>query len=71
MGRKPKDANSHDNLTSAVFDNGRRGNPRPGCDCEQCFGYCMIDGDKAVRDGLGQGAASSPVRADGSLDLDA
>lgn len=39
---------------TAVFDNGRRGNPRPGCDCEQCFGYCMIDMDKALRDGFEQ-----------------
>jgi len=38
------------NLTSAVFDNGRRGNPRPGCDCEQCFGYCIVDKDKLHRD---------------------
>jgi hypothetical protein len=36
-------------LTSAVFDNGRRGNPRPGCDCEQCFGYCLVDSDEAAR----------------------
>lgn len=36
-------------LTTAVFDNGRRGNPKPGCDCRQCFGYCMIDGDEAFR----------------------
>jgi len=41
-----------DELTSAVFDNGRRGNPRPGCDCEQCFGYCLVDSDKATRDAL-------------------
>jgi len=32
-------------LASAVFDNGRRGNPKPGCDCEQCFGYCLRDRD--------------------------
>lgn len=37
-------------LTSAVFDNGRRGNPRPGCDCVQCFGYCTFDKDLAFRD---------------------
>lgn len=36
-------------LSTAVFDNGRRGNPKPGCDCVQCFGYCMIDGDEALR----------------------
>ena len=35
---------------SVVFDKGRRGNPLPGCDCVQCFGYCFIDGDKADRD---------------------
>lgn len=34
---------------SAVFDNGRRGNPLLGCDCVVCFGYCMIDADEAVR----------------------
>lgn len=37
-------------LASQVVDNGRRGNPKPGCDCVQCFGYCMIDADQAVRD---------------------
>lgn len=36
-------------LASAIFDSGRRGNPRPGCDCVQCFGYCLIDKDEAVR----------------------
>ena len=34
---------------SAVYDKGRRGQPLPGCDCVQCFGYCMIDGDEAMR----------------------
>jgi len=29
---------------TAVFDKGRRGNPLPGCDCVQCFGYCLIKG---------------------------
>ena len=38
---------------SAVFDKGRRGNPLPGCDCVQCFGYCMIDGDEQMRNLLG------------------
>lgn len=37
-------------LTSAVFDTGRRGSPRPGCDCVQCFGYCITDVDKMQRD---------------------
>jgi hypothetical protein len=36
-------------LASAVFDNGRRGQPRAGCDCVQCFGYCMIDAGEAAR----------------------
>lgn len=31
---------------SAVFDNGRRGEPLLGCDCVQCFGYCMLTGDR-------------------------
>jgi len=35
--------------STAVFDKGRRGNPLPGCDCVQCFGYCMIDGDERER----------------------
>lgn len=35
---------------TAVFDNGRRGAPRPGCDCLQCFGYCIVDRDKYARD---------------------
>ena len=26
---------------SAIGDNGRRGEPLPGCDCVQCFGYCL------------------------------
>jgi hypothetical protein len=36
-------------LTSAVMDTGRRGEPKPGCDCVQCFGYCLVDADQAVR----------------------
>jgi hypothetical protein len=39
-----------DPLNTTVFDNGRRGEPLPGCDCVQCFGYCMIDRDAAVRE---------------------
>jgi hypothetical protein len=34
---------------SAVVDNGRRGQPIMGCDCVQCFGYCMIDGEEQQR----------------------
>lgn len=35
---------------TAVFDKGRRGEPLAGCDCVQCFGYCMVDGDEAMRE---------------------
>lgn len=38
------------NLSSTVQDNGRRGMPKMGCDCMQCFGRCIVDGDQAVRD---------------------
>lgn len=67
---KKPDSTSISNLTTAVFDNGRRGGPRPGCDCEQCFGYCLVDRDQAQRQGFGQGSMSAPVLRDGSLDLD-
>ena len=33
-----------------IFDNGRRGEPRLGCDCVQCFGYCIVDHDVARRE---------------------
>ena len=36
-------------LTTAVADNGRRGQPRGGCDCVQCFGYCLIDSEESRR----------------------
>lgn len=36
-------------LATAIYDNRRRGAPRPGCDCVQCFGYCMIDQEVAQR----------------------
>ncbi len=49
-GERQSDAGSIENLSSAVFDNGRRGNPKAGCDCVQCFGYCLIDNDKASRE---------------------
>lgn len=39
-------------LASTVFDNRRRGMPRPGCDCVQCFGYCLVDQDEALRDAI-------------------
>lgn len=58
-------------LTTAVFDNGRRGMPRQGCDCEQCFGYCLVDNENAERAGFDKGTVSRSTRADGSLELDA
>lgn len=54
-------------LTTAVFDTGRRGNPKPGCDCVQCFGYCLSDRDKAQRD-MAQRSAGVPVIAVLGLD---
>jgi len=48
---------------SVVQDNGRRGNPLPGCDCEQCFGYCMIDGEERER--ALQSAREQRMRAKG------
>ena len=65
-----KNKNSIDSIASAVFDNGRRGNPRPGCDCVQCFGYCLIDADEAFRETFERGPArvSSPAA---ELDFDA
>jgi len=41
--------NSIERLASDVVDTGRRGEPKPGCDCMQCFGYCLVDRDAAVR----------------------
>jgi hypothetical protein len=35
---------------SQVFDTGRRGNPLPGCDCVQCFGYCSVNYEVAERE---------------------
>lgn len=46
---------------SAVYDKGRRGNPLPGCDCVQCFGYCQIDGDLRLRQSFAKQESSSAV----------
>lgn len=48
MGNRPEI--SIEKLATAVYDNGRRGSPKPGCDCVQCFGYCMIDQEVAARE---------------------
>ena len=37
---------------SEIFDRGRRGEPLLGCDCVQCFGYCLVDHDVARRETL-------------------
>jgi len=37
-------------LATAVYDRGRRGNPLPGCDCVQCFGYCLVVREAAERE---------------------
>lgn len=36
-----KDHTVDDNRITAVYDNGRRGEPMQGCDCIRCFGYCI------------------------------
>jgi hypothetical protein len=33
-----------------IRDNGRRGEPLPGCDCMRCFGMCLVDPDVAHRE---------------------
>jgi hypothetical protein len=35
---------------TAVFDNGRRGKPLIGCDCAQCFGYCILSPEVRERE---------------------
>ena len=35
-----------------IRDNGRRGDPLPGCDCVACFGRCLVDPDVKVREGF-------------------
>jgi hypothetical protein len=41
---------SIETLATSVYDNGRRGSPKLGCDCVQCFGYCLVDKDAAYRE---------------------
>lgn len=58
-------------LASSVQDNGRRGEPKPGCDCMQCFGYCVVDADQAVRDQAlkNDGRGGFTPRGVGALDF--
>ena len=37
-------------FSSVVRDTGRRGTPKRGCDCMECFGYCIVQADAAVRE---------------------
>lgn len=53
-----KEHNVDEARATTVFDNGRRGEPRNGCDCVQCFGYCLdnqgfmpADGGNAINIG--------------------
>lgn len=62
-GRHVKNASlSIKDLTSSVVDNGRRGEPKLGCDCVQCFGYCLVDADKAAREGSERGLGGIRAR---------
>ena len=47
---KPVGSTSIKDLATSVYDNGRRGSPKPGCDCLQCFGYCIVDQEVAERE---------------------
>lgn len=47
-----------------IFDNGRRGEPLPGCDCVRCFGYCLIDRDAEARIRGERAAERAKVRAE-------
>jgi hypothetical protein len=40
---------SSNTRATVVIDNRRRGEPKIGCDCVQCFGYCMINGQEQAR----------------------
>ena len=45
-------SNEREGIATEVFDRGRRGDPLLGCDCMQCFGYCITDHDVARREAL-------------------
>jgi hypothetical protein len=55
-------------LSTAVYDTGRRGEPKMGCDCVQCFGYCLVDRDEAFRQQVLKGPAPR-ARDGGTLDF--
>ena len=60
--------NTIEELTTTVYDTGRRGNPKMGCDCVQCFGYCISDRDQLQRDASRMSGGS---RANASVANDA
>lgn len=47
-----------------VPDNGRRGEPLPGCDCMRCFGRCMVDPEVRAREGLRRAVESERAGRD-------
>jgi hypothetical protein len=57
--------NTISELSTAVFDNGRRGSPKPGCDCVQCFGYCIVDQEAAQREIFARHDIAKHVPEDG------
>lgn len=61
---------SIESLSSAVVDTGRRGMPKPGCDCVQCFGYCLVDNDEAQRQAWAQSIGAEKRIATGVTALD-
>lgn len=50
MGKHPNEKQDKPaKPATEIFDRGRRGEPMLGCDCMQCFGYCLTDHDVARR----------------------
>lgn len=47
-------------ITAEFEDNQRRGPPKPGCDCMQCFGYCLVDQDVYAREMALRNETKSP-----------
>ena len=42
----------------------RSGPPLPGCDCMQCFGYCLINSDVQLRELMSARDEASALRRD-------
>lgn len=58
----------HPDWDTAVTDNGRRGEPLAGCDCERCFGYCITDRDSVYRQGSINGSLGNERKRQHALD---